>query len=169
MAYQNINQYVYKKLYLTPVLEISDISLASDERDYNEEVIFSPFVIGTNDGNVLPINIDTNNSVTNPGYTLTYGDYNSNNVMLSAAYWNPKNLDLNCYSATPLCDIGLVGTDNGLVTQMTGETIYYTNGLTDYLNRFDPTIIPEDVKKLIREDNELHYLIGALGYTYREI
>jgi hypothetical protein len=39
----------------------------------------------------------------------------------------------------------------------------------DYLNRFDPTIIPDDVKKLIREDNELHYLIGALGYTYREI
>jgi len=39
----------------------------------------------------------------------------------------------------------------------------------DYLNRFDITIIPDDVKKLIREDNELHYLIGALGYTYREI
>jgi len=39
----------------------------------------------------------------------------------------------------------------------------------DYLNRFDATIIPDDVKKLIREDNELHYLIGALGYTYREI
>lgn len=39
----------------------------------------------------------------------------------------------------------------------------------NYLNRFDPTIIPDDVKKLIREDNELHYLIGALGYTYREI
>jgi hypothetical protein len=137
MAYQNINQYVYKKLYLTHVLEISDISLSSDERDYNEEVVFSPFVIGTNNGDVLPINIDTNNSVTSPGYTLTYGDYNPNNVMLSAAHWNPKKLDLNCYSATPLCDIGLVGTDNGLVTQMTGETIYYTNGLTDYLNRFD--------------------------------
>jgi hypothetical protein len=39
----------------------------------------------------------------------------------------------------------------------------------DYLNRFDTSIIPDDVKKLIREDNELHYLIGALGYTYREI
>jgi len=47
---------------------------------------------------------------------------------------------------------------------------YGTNSTEyDYLNRFDPTIIPEDVKKLIREDNELHYLIGALGYTYREI
>jgi hypothetical protein len=33
----------------------------------------------------------------------------------------------------------------------------------------DLSIIPDDVKKLIRGDNELHYLIGALGYTYREI
>ena len=41
MAYQNINQYVYKKWYLTPFLEVTDLSLASDERDYNEEVIFS--------------------------------------------------------------------------------------------------------------------------------
>jgi len=47
----------------------------------------------------------------------------------------------------------------------------YDNNIneSDYLNRFDPTIIPEDIKKLIRKDNELHYLIGALGYTYREI
>lgn len=43
------------------------------------------------------------------------------------------------------------------------------NTVNDYLNRFDQNIIPEEVKKLIREDNELHYLIGALGYTYREI
>lgn len=43
------------------------------------------------------------------------------------------------------------------------------SSINDYLNRFDPNIIPEEVKKLIREDNELHYLIGALGYTYREI
>jgi len=36
-------------------------------------------------------------------------------------------------------------------------------------NRFDSSIIPESTKKLIREDNELHYLIGALGYEYKEI
>ncbi len=43
------------------------------------------------------------------------------------------------------------------------------NSVSDYLNRFDPNIIPEETKKLIREDNELHYLIGVLGYTYRKI
>ena len=29
--------------------------------------------------------------------------------------------------------------------------------------------IPEEIKELIRKDNELHYLIGALGYEYKEI
>ena len=28
---------------------------------------------------------------------------------------------------------------------------------------------PEEIKELIRKDNELHYLIGALGYEYKEI
>jgi len=37
------------------------------------------------------------------------------------------------------------------------------------LNRFDMVDLPEDVKEIIRKDNELHYLIGALGYKYREI
>lgn len=39
----------------------------------------------------------------------------------------------------------------------------------DYLNRFDPNLIPEEIKNLIRKDNELHYLIGKLGYNYIEI
>jgi hypothetical protein len=29
--------------------------------------------------------------------------------------------------------------------------------------------LPEETKDLIRKDNELHYLIGALGYEYKEI
>ena len=29
--------------------------------------------------------------------------------------------------------------------------------------------IPEETKDLIRKDNELHYLMGALGYEYKEI
>lgn len=39
----------------------------------------------------------------------------------------------------------------------------------DYLNRFDPTLIPEEIKTLIRKDNELHYLLAKLGYDYVEI
>lgn len=33
----------------------------------------------------------------------------------------------------------------------------------------DYSIIPEEIKELIRKDNELHYLIGAMGYDYKKI
>ena len=49
MSYQNINQYVYNKWYLQPVQQVEDISLANDEREYNEEVVFSPLVIAANE------------------------------------------------------------------------------------------------------------------------
>ena len=39
----------------------------------------------------------------------------------------------------------------------------------NYLNRFEVDIIPKEIKELIRKDNELHYLIGALGYEYKKI
>lgn len=39
----------------------------------------------------------------------------------------------------------------------------------NFLNRFDPNIIPDNIKTLIRQDSELHYLIGALGYEFKLI
>ena len=39
----------------------------------------------------------------------------------------------------------------------------------NYLNRFDIGLLSEETKELIRKDNELHYLIGALGYEYKKI
>lgn len=39
----------------------------------------------------------------------------------------------------------------------------------NYLNRFDANLIPEHIKEIIRKDNELHYLIGKMGYDYKEI
>jgi len=62
MSYQNINQFVPNKWYLSPIYSSFDISLASDEKDFNEEVIFSPYVIGYQNGNILPINFDLNDS-----------------------------------------------------------------------------------------------------------
>jgi hypothetical protein len=37
------------------------------------------------------------------------------------------------------------------------------------IDRFSQIQISEETKELIRKDNELHYLMGALGYEYREI
>ena len=43
MAYQNINQYNFRRWGIKPVNEITDICLASDEKDYDQEVIFSHY------------------------------------------------------------------------------------------------------------------------------
>jgi hypothetical protein len=155
MAYQNINQYVYKKWYLTPFLEVTDLSLASDERDYNEEVIFSPLIIGSDDGNVLPVKFDLNFSGSNPGFILEYGDYNYDNVLVSENYYNPENIAIDCFSAKTICDIGLTGTDNGLVTQMTGETIQFTQGLVPESEKFERLIFDRRLK-----------MFQVTGYTW---
>ena len=38
MAYQNINQYNFRRWGIKPVNEVTDICLASDEKDYDQEV-----------------------------------------------------------------------------------------------------------------------------------
>jgi len=137
MAGQNINQYVFQKYKINTVNESMDMSLSSDERDYNEEVIFSPYLIAETYGNKLPINIDINNPLTSQGLTLNYKNFNSNNVFVSQNYYNPNNEDLTCFSSSTLCDVGLTGIDNGLVDKMTGETLNYTKGLYNDFLKFD--------------------------------
>jgi hypothetical protein len=114
-----------------------DFCLASDERDYKEEVIFSPYIIGNTDGNVLPVKIDLNNPDNSELFVLEYDNYNPFNIIVSSNYYNPDNLDLSCFSGfSALCDVGLTGIDNGLVKNMTGETAYITKGINDF-TKFD--------------------------------
>ena len=137
MSYQNINQYNFNKWYLKLVYNNYDISLASDEVDYNQEVVFSPYLIGQADGNRLPFYFDLDDNDVSQKLTLNYGQYNTGNTYVSQNYYNPKNEDLSCFEIKTLCDIGLTGTDNGLVDQMTGKTINYTQGLLDSSQKFD--------------------------------
>jgi YVTN family beta-propeller protein len=129
MAQQNINQYNFKKWFIKSVPKNNDLSLASDEVDFNQEVIFSTELIGLNDGNRLPIHFDLNNSGSSQLFTINYGDYYTGNTLVSLNYYNPNNDNLNCYTSSTLCDIGLTGVDNGLTTQISGETLYYTMGV----------------------------------------
>jgi len=134
MAYQNINQYNFRRWGIKPVNEITDICLASDEKDYDQEVIFSPLLIGEDDGNRMPFKFDINNTATTlcQSGTCTFDD----NVIVSENYWNPDDIDPNfCPKVTDLCDVGLTGIDNGLVKEMSGETIQITTGL--YTNNSD--------------------------------
>jgi hypothetical protein len=137
MAYQNINQYVYQKYRIDLEYDSMDMSLASDERDYSEEVVFSPFIIAETYGKKLPININIDDPYTVQPLNLSYKHYNQNNVFISQNYYNPNNENINCFTAGTSCDIGLTGIDNGLVNKMTGETINFTEGIFEESVKFD--------------------------------
>jgi len=137
MSQQNIREYNFKKWFLKPTGQNIDITLASDERNYNEEVVFSPYLIAQNDGNRLPISFDLNNSGSSQMFILNYGIYNSANTLVSLNYYNPNNDNLDMFTASTLCDIGLTGIDNGLVNEMTGKTISFTMGLLTGGSKFD--------------------------------
>ena len=136
MAYQNINQYNFRRWGLKPVNEITDLCLASDEKDYDQEVIFSPLLIAEDDGNRMPFSFNFNNTGTT--ICAVSGCSFSSDTIVSENYWNPLNIDPNfCPVVTELCDIGLTGIDNGLVPNMSGETIEITTGLyTSVQDRF---------------------------------
>jgi hypothetical protein len=137
MAGQNINQYVYPNLNPKLSLESYDMSLTSDEKGFNMEVVFSPYLIAQTFGNKLPFYFDINSSVTNQQFTLNYKEYNRNNIFVSQNYYNIGNEDLTCFSSQTSCDIGLTGIDNGLVTGMTGQSITFTKGLFSDDLKFD--------------------------------
>ena len=137
MSSQNINQYVYNNLFPKLSLDTHDMSLTSDELGFNQEVVFSPYLIAQTYGNKLPFYFDINNSGTSQNLNLTYKNYNPNNIFVSQNYYNPDEKDLTCFTSSTSCDIGLVGTDNGLVTGMTGQTIEFTNGLFSDSLKFD--------------------------------
>jgi hypothetical protein len=136
MSSQNINQYVRPNLFPKLSLDAHDMSLTNDETDFNQEVVFSPFLIAQTHGNRLPFYFDINNIETAQNLTLNYKNYNPNNIFVSQNYYNPNDLDLTCFSSQTSCDIGLTGVDNGLVRTMTGQTITFTNGLLPNSQKF---------------------------------
>ena len=82
MAGQNINQYVYPNLNPKLSLESYDMSLTSDEKGFNMEVVFSPYLIAQTYGNRLPFYFDINSSITNQLFTLNYKKYNPREYIL---------------------------------------------------------------------------------------
>ena len=127
MAYQNINQYNYRKIGLKPVNEILDFCLAADARDFNQEVIFSPLLIAEDDGNRMPFKFDFNSTGTTISPLINDFRYDT---IVSENYYNPTNIDPNfCPKTTEICDVGLTGIDNGLTKEMSGITMTAFTGL----------------------------------------
>jgi hypothetical protein len=138
MLGQNINNY-YSNKYKLRLNNSSyfDLTLSSDEVNYDDEVIFSENIIAENDGNRMPINIDLNSELSSQKNTLVFHDIFPTNVIVSKNIYNPNNEDLSCKNPTTLCDIGLTGTDNGLYDKMSGETLTFTMGVNDD-EKFNP-------------------------------
>jgi hypothetical protein len=127
MAYQNINQYNYRKIGLKPVNEILDFCLADDARDFNQEVIFSPLLIAEDDGNRMPFKFDFNSSGTTISPLVNDFLYDT---IVSENYYNPDDIDPNfCPVTTEICNVGLTGIDNGLTKEMSGITMTAYTGL----------------------------------------
>ena len=124
MPTQNLNTYYYPRYKsLLNSSRYFDLTLAADERDYDEEVVFSPYVIANDDGNRLPIFYDLDNTLTTPQLSMSFDTFYTGATLVSKNYYNPNNVDLTCISAfTGSCDVGLTATDNGLYTGMTGQT-----------------------------------------------
>ena len=66
MASQNINNYNFNRYDIR--LDNSsyfDLTIASDERDYDDEVVFSKKLIAEDDGDRLPVYIDLSSNISN--------------------------------------------------------------------------------------------------------
>ena len=118
--------------------EYYDFYLSNDEIEYDQETVFSTNLIGFDDRNVLPVNIRLWDPGCSPQFELNYGDFESDNNLVSDKFYPFSDLvDPSCYSLSGICDVGLTGIDNGLTDRMSGETLYYTRGLLDSINKFD--------------------------------
>ena len=148
MGPQNLNNYFFNKLDAhINYSSYYDFFLASDEKDYNMEVIYSKSPIGVL-GNENAVKLgnafsssklgawfDLNRTGCTQYFDMACNKYYSGNTLLSLSYWDmarPNEHDALCrcikcetrdYSGytkfvESVCGIGLTGTDNGLVRYM---------------------------------------------------
>jgi hypothetical protein len=130
MPSQNINNYGANKFDLRiDYSNYYDITIGNDENDFDQEVVFGGNIIGYDDGDRLPINIDLNSFACSNKSDILWND-NQLIPYISRSYLKKDKSD-DCYSAQTLCDLGLTATDNGLVNKVTGETLTFTMGVDE--------------------------------------
>ena len=137
MSSQNINNYGANRFDLRiDYTDYYDIKLANDEKDYDEEIVFGLNIIGYDDGDRLPINIDLNSFSCSEKSELLWGE-DKLNPILSKNYLEFKDDKQDCLLESSICDIGLTGIDVGLCEKITGNTLTFTMSLKPE-NELDP-------------------------------
>ena len=132
MGTQNLNNFYFNRLDAKiNYSSYYDLFLAADEKDFNQQVVYSTNIIDYNDGDKLPVWIDLNSAdsgtqpVTNCGYqypTAATPTYYVNNgfrpfVILSKNQWSKAKSQCDCpvgVSNFRICDGAWTNTDNGL-------------------------------------------------------
>jgi len=144
MPSSNINNYGANKFDLrVDYSNYYDITIGNDENDFDEDIVFSSNIIDHDDGSGLPINIDLDSYYCSDKQRLLWDDNNLNQI-LSKSYL-PLDKDLDCYSSSTVCNIGLNSIDNGLVDKITGSTLTYTMGV-DVDNELNPLFLTRKMK-----------------------
>jgi len=119
MGTQNLNNYYFKKVGSKISYDsYYDLFLASDERDYNMDVVYSTGIVDYMDEDVLPVWIDLNSSASTSQPNLGCG-YLGERTIISKNEWTKAKSHCECpYTANSftICDIVYTGTDNGLIT-----------------------------------------------------
>ena len=164
MGTQNLNNYNFNRL--DAKLNYSsyhDFFLASDEKDFNTEVVWSTKIIGDGDTSVLPVLIDLNDpSTTTQPLTTCAAQYpvsistpelSEQFTILSKVYWLSAQTVCDCYnwSKQKICDVKIAKTTK-------------TNGLYNDNNITNLSLIPPQDCLEIHKDlpvsstfNKLHF------------
>ena len=140
MGTQNLNNFYFNRLDAKiNYSSYYDLFLAADEKDYNEQVVYSNNIIDYNDGDSLPVWIDLNSvdsgnqPITNCNYqfpTASTANYYVANgfrpfVILSKNQWSKAKSQCDCpvgASTFRICDGVWTNTDNGLNNVVDAET-----------------------------------------------
>ena len=126
MGTQNLNNYYFNRL--DAKLNYSsyyDIFLASDERDFNQQVVYSNSIINATSGDSLPVWIDLNDLACSEMPTENCTSQTGSNltntlVILSKNYWPKAKYGCECpYTGSSVqfsvCDASWTGMDNGSI------------------------------------------------------
>ena len=118
MGTQNLNNYYFKKVGSKISYDsYYDLFLASDERDYNMDVVYSTGIVDYMNEDTLPVWIDLNSSASTSQPNIGC-DYLGERTIISKNEWTKAKSHCECpYTANSftICDIVYTGTDNGLL------------------------------------------------------
>ena len=177
MGTQNLNNFYFNKLDTKiNYSEYYDLFLASDEKDFNTDVVWSNGITSYGDGDVLPVWIDLNdtNCSTQPTTTCQFQHPTGNTptyyinsgyrpfVVVSKNIWPEAKSMCDCpfdnygYTASTLwfeiCDIVYTGLDNGLLnydTMPDGYCLYLVDSFSAggwTGAKFDPHVYDKRLK-----------------------